>query len=471
MQSRRVDVAIIGAGTAGLTARRAALRQGASVVMIEDGPYGTTCARVGCMPSKLLIAAADAAYEMRHAGRFGVHAGEVTVDAAAVLARVRAERDRFVGFVLSDVEEIAPDQKLRGRARFVGPTALEVTPVDGGEPVQVEARAVVIASGSSSWAPPVLDGAGDRLLHNDDVFELETLPESMAVIGTGIIGIELGQALHRLGVGTSFFTIDDMIGPMTDPAVKASAQSIFGAELDLHLEVKIDAVDRTDDGIRIRWTDPAGERHEAESQLMLAATGRRPNVADLGLDQAGIELDAKGLPRFDPSTMQCGDTPVFIAGDANNQRPLLHEASDEGHIAGGNAARYPDVEPQQRRFPLGIVFSDPQMAIVGAAHAELSRGEVDFEIGEVDYGRQGRSRVMGKNAGLVRVYGEHPSGRFLGAEMIGPRVEHTAHLLSWAGQMGLGVDEMLKLPFYHPVVEEGIRTALRDLSKKLRKRG
>jgi dihydrolipoamide dehydrogenase len=372
--------------------------------------------------------------------------------------------------VVKDVEALEPQQKIRGRARFVEPTALEVVPVDGGDPLRIEAKAVVIATGSSSWAPPVLAGAGDRLLHNDDVFELESLPKSMAIIGTGIIGIELGQALHRLGVRTSFFTIDDMIGPMTDPAVKGAAQEIFRSELDLHLEVKITAVERTEQGIRIAWTDPAGESHDAEYQQLLAATGRRPNVADLGLEHAAIELDPKGLPLFDPSTMQCGDAPVFIAGDANNQRPLLHEASDEGQIAGANAARYPAVEQRFRRFPLAIVFSDPQMAIVGPSHAELTAAGTDFEAGEVDYGGQGRARVMGKNAGLVRVYGEHPSGRFLGAEMLGPRVEHTAHLLAWAGQQQLSVDQMLALPFYHPVVEEGLRTALRDVAAKLRKR-
>ena len=470
METRQVDVAIIGAGTAGLNARRAAVKGGATVVMIEDGPYGTTCARVGCMPSKLLIAAADAAHEMRHAGRFGVHPGDVTVDGPAVLARVRKERDRFAGFVVRDVEALDPEQKIRGRARFVEPTSLEVVPVDGGQILRIEAKAVVIATGSSSWAPPVLAGAADRLLHNDDVFELDSLPESMAVIGTGIIGLELGQALDRLGVRTSFFTIDDMIGPMTDPAVKASAQKIFGSELDLHQEVKITAVERTEQGIRIAWTDPAGESHAAEYQQLLAATGRRPNVSYMGLEHSGIDLDPKGLPLFDPSTMQCGDAPVFIAGDANNQRPLLHEASDEGRIAGANAARYPEVEERPRRFPLAVVFSDPQMAIVGASHAELAAAGTDFEAGEVDYGSQGRARVMGKNAGLVRVYGAHPSGTFVGAEMLGPRVEHTAHLLAWAGQQQQSVDQMLALPFYHPVVEEGIRSALRDLRAKLIKR-
>lgn len=467
MPTRKVDVAIIGAGTAGLNARRAALKHGASVVMIEHGPYGTTCARVGCMPSKLLIAAADAAHEIQHAPRFGVHAqGGLRIDDRAVLERVRQERDRFSGFVVKATESIPAEQKIRGQARFVAPTTLEVTPEAGGEPVQVEARAVVIATGSSPWDPPVLRGAADRLLHNDEVFELETLPESVAVVGTGIIGLELGQALQRLGVRTSFFTIDDMLGPLTDPVVKASAREVFGAELDLHMEVQITEVVPTDTGLELAWTDAGGAAHRRSFDRLLAATGRRPNVADLGLEHTGLEL-VRGMPQFDAQTMQCGDAPIFIAGDATNDRPLLHEAADEGEIAGANAARHPAVQPGQRRWPLAIVFVAPQMAMVGRSFAQLTAAGDEFAIGQVSFGDQGRARVMGQNAGHVRVYGSVPEGRLLGAEMLGPRVEHTAHLLAWAGQLGLAADEILDLPFYHPVVEEGIRTALRDLSAQV----
>ena len=159
METKRVDVAVIGAGTAGLSARREAVRAGRSVLLIEDGPYGTTCARVGCMPSKLLIAAADAAHEARGAGRFGVRVDGVHIDGAAVLARVRAERDRFVGFVLDGVEEIPAGERLRGRARFVAPTTLQI-----GDALRVEAGAVVIATGSRPIVPPSLAGLGDAVL-------------------------------------------------------------------------------------------------------------------------------------------------------------------------------------------------------------------------------------------------------------------------------------------------------------------
>src|SRR5512143_2332024 len=230
MEVKRVDVAVIGSGTAGLSARRAAEAAGASVVTIESGPYGTTCARVGCMPSKLLIAAADAAHEVSHAGTFGIGVPDgVRIDGRALLERVRRERDRFVGFVVEGVEQIPAAQRVRGRARFLAPGVLAVD-----DHTRIEARAVVIATGSRPTMPPSLRGVREHVLVNDDVFELRDLPRSLAVVGTGIIGLEIGQAMRRLGVRTVFFSHSQRLGPFTDPEVQRSAAAVFGAELTLH---------------------------------------------------------------------------------------------------------------------------------------------------------------------------------------------------------------------------------------------
>ena len=163
--------------------------------------------------------------------------------------------------------------------------------------------------------------------------------------------------------------------------------------------------------------------------------------------------------------MQIADLPIFIAGDVNADVPLLHEAADEGKIAGTNAARYPEVQPGSRRAGLGVVFSDPQIALVGQSFAKLL--PESFVTGIVDFTGQGRSRVILKNKGLLHVYADLKTRRFLGAEMIGPRAEHLGHLLAWALQQALTIDRMLEMPFYHPVIEEGVRTALRDAKNKL----
>lgn len=470
--SKSVDVAVVGAGTAGLAAYRTAAAVTARVTIIEAGHHGTTCARVGCMPSKLLIAAGDAAHQARHAGPFGVHA-TVNVDGREVMDRVRRERDRFVGFVLERVDAIPADRKLHGRARFTEPGTLEVASVVDGEPLaRIEARAVVIATGSSPFIPPMFEPAGDRIVVNDDVFAWESLPASVAVFGAGVVGLELSQALSRLGVRVRVFGRDGTVGPLTDPVVAASALAAFREEMPIDTDAVVHELRRVEGGVEIRYDDEGATRVEV-FEFVLVAAGRHPNLEGLGLERSGIALDASGAPVHDRTTLQCGDSSVFIAGDVNDDVPLLHEASDEGRIAGKNAARYPTIEPGTRRSLLAITFCDPQLAIVGATHASLSSADAasgNVVVGEVRFANQGRSRVLLQNRGVGHVYADRETGRFLGAELAGPRVEHIGHLLAWAHQQELTIDQMLAMPFYHPVVEEGLRSALRDAASKLRKR-
>lgn len=460
MKILTVDVAVIGAGSAGLAAYRAARSHGKRTVLIEAGPYGTTCARVGCMPSKLLIAAAEAAHMVSQAPAFGVHAGPVRIDGRAVMARVRHERDRFVDFVLEGVDEIPDADKLRGHARFVHAHCLQID-----DHTRVDVGQVVIATGSRACIPPVLQHLGPYLVTNDDVFDWEDLPPSIAVIGTGAIGMEIGQALHRLGVRVALFARGTSLCGITDPLVSASAREAFGAELDLRLETSIDRAECGDDGVALTWTDASGRQQTEHFSRVLAATGRMPDLASLALDHSGLALDAQGVPVFDTHTMQCGESSIFIAGDVSHERPLLHEAVDQGRIAGDNAGRYPAVQPGLRRVALAIAFTDPQIAMVGHGFAAFKAGS--FATGAVSFVNQGRSRVMLQNQGALRVYAEYGSERFLGAEICGPRAEHLAHLLAWALQANMTVPDMLQMPFYHPVVEEGVRTALRALKATL----
>ena len=456
------DVAIIGAGTAGMAAYRAALEHTSRVLLIESGVYGTTCARVGCMPSKLLIAAADAAHAVDGAPRFGVSAGPTHIDGRAVMARVRSERDRFVGFVVDTAEHWPVEHRLVGKARFVNDLTLKV-----GDTL-VRAQRIVIATGSRPAVPEAWRLAlGDRLIVNDDVFDWTDLPRSVAVVGAGVIGLELAQALHRLGVRVRLYGRGDRVGPFTDPQLQTLTRQVFGAELPLSVNLANIEPRREGDRIIVRTTNQDGSVQEEHFDWLLAATGRRPNVDQLGLENTTLPLNPKGIPVHDRRTAQVADFPVFIAGDASEDRPLLHEAADEGRIAGGNAGRFPDVRVRLRRAPLAVVFSEPQIALAGASHAELTAAGISFETGRVSFDDQGRSRVMGRNQGALHVYGEVGTGRFLGAEMLGPAAEHIGHLLAWSVQRGDTVQQMLDSPFYHPVVEEGLRTALRLLQRAL----
>lgn len=457
-----VDVAIIGAGTAGLTARRTVKKAGKKPIMIDPGPFGTTCARVGCMPSKLLIAAAEAAHHVQKAPIFGVHTDGVRIDGAQVLQRVQSERDRFVGFVNKVIEEAKEDGELLvGRAEIAGPGRLLVN----GE-TEVHYSSLIIATGGRPFVPPPFRAVLSRTLTNEDIFEMKQLPESLLVVGLGVIGLELGQAFHRLGVRTTFLGRGDAIGPITDPVVLEEARRVLQKELDLNPSYQLKRIELVDDGVAIDFVDSQGTLRNERFERILMAAGRQPNLDKLGLDKLDIHPDDRRRYPIDPDTLQLGTGPVFVAGDVNNLHPLLHEAADDGRIAGANAASYPDVLAKPRRTPLAIAFSDPQIGIVGGGYRALQNCEA--KAGEIDYGDQGRSRVHAMNAGKVRIYADQHSGQLLGAEMFGPRVEHMAHLLAWAVQQGLTVEQALDMPFYHPVVEEGLRTALRDLKANLR---
>jgi dihydrolipoamide dehydrogenase len=257
------------------------------------------------------------------------------------------------------------------------------------------------------------------------------------------------------------------IGPLSDPAVLAAAGEVFAQAFPFHPDAEVEGIERDGDQVVVTFKG-AGKTTTERFDYLLAATGRRPDVAGLGLENTSLELDEHGIPVFDPCTMQCGDSAIFMAGDFNNFRPILHEAADEGRTAGENAARFPEVRAGLRRVPMGIVFTEPNIAVVGEGFAALQARNCPLAIGSVDFESQGRSRVMLQNQGLLRVYGEMGSAQFLGAEMAGPRAEHLAHLLAWSLQQKLTVPEMLDMPYYHPVVEEGLRTALRDLNRNLR---
>ncbi len=457
MRNFDVDVAILGAGTAGLVAYREARKQKKEVRLIDGGTLGTTCARVGCMPSKLLIAAANAYHDANAVGAFGIEAGTPKVDGRAVMARVKSERDKFTGSVTESMDAFPEGDFIPQYAKFLNDNLLELS---SGE--KLSARTVVIATGSHPVIPESLEPAGDRIIVNDDIFYWDELPESIAVFGLGVIGLELAQALHRLGVEVHIFARSKKVGLLTDPAVQEFATTTFASELNIHWHSD-PVVSRSGDSVSVSWQH-GDQKHEQSFDYALAATGRRPNVASLDLHNTSLKIGPKGIPEFDTLSLQAGSSSIFIAGDVGGVRAVLHESADDGRVAGQNAARHPDILRHVRRTALGIVFSSPQIAVVGASHAKLIECGADFETGEYSFKGQGRAKVQNRDHGLIRLYGEKDTGILLGGEMIGPDAEHLAHLLAWSIGTGQSVTDILGLTVYHPVVEEGLRSALRSLN-------
>ena len=470
--TRKVSVAVIGAGTAGQNAFRQAKKFLEDVIIINDGFWTTTCIAVGCMPSKLLIAAADRAHDTNHSAEFGVHA-TARIDGKHVMERVRAERDHFASYIEKQVDSWPEDSKIAGWAYINKQGLIEVNDE------LIKADKIIVATGSSTFIPDGWeDKLGDTMLTSDAVFELADLPKSMAVIGAGAIGLELAQAFTRLGVKVTVFNRAKRVAGLQDEDINNKAIDCLSRELTMHLGSKITDVgqrsdENSDKSINknstvafIDYEDSAGEVQQWQGDYVLVATGRRNNIEALGVENLGVELDEKNRPQqLDKKTGKIGDLDVYIVGDANANIPLLHVASDEGFSAGSMVCdNKKDAYIRPPATPFSIVFSSPQIVNVGMSLPEIQEDStLEHVIGKVSFDNQGRSRVMGVNCGLLHIYGCKKTDRILGASMVGPDAEYIGHILAMAITNDLSIKDMLDTPFYHPTILEGLRTALRDV--------
>lgn len=317
----------------------------------------------------------------------------------------------------------------------------------------LHAGSVVIATGSRPVTPRRWEDLGDHLLTTDTIFEQENLPAQMAVMGLGAIGLELGQALQRMGLAVTGVDQLEQIGGLQDPEVNRAAIEIFRKEMPVFIGAEAD-IQKVDRRLRIS----AGGRESLADKVLLSI-GRAPNTDGLHLERLGVERDRQGVPVHDRHTMQVGHLPVFIAGDAADDRPILHEVAHEGTVAGYNAVHDP-VVGFKRKTPLVICFSDPNICRAGAAWNEIKGAEP--AIGAAHF-RGGREKIMLRPHGFIRIYAERQTGRLLGTEMVAPDGEHLAHLMAWSIQQNLTAFDLLAMPFYHPTIEETLKAALMDL--------
>jgi len=450
---RNVDVAIIGAGTAGLGALAEIRKKTDSWVLIDGGELGTTCARVGCMPSKAFIQIATDFHRRNIFHRYGIEgADQLGVDHEESMESVRDMRDLFVDRILGGTTDEMGEALIEGAARFVNQNTLQV-----GDDT-VHAKKIIIATGTSPIVPKEWSQFGERVITTDNFFELETLPTSMAVIGLGAIGLELGQALHRLGVKITGIDASDRLMGLSDPVVNEVATQVMSKEFPIWLGHPV-TIQELNDHLTIEVNGQS-----VDVDQILVAIGRSPNIEDLGLETLEVELNSAGIPAYNPNTMQVGNLPVFIAGDVTNERQVLHESAFEGRIAGLNAVAE-QVVSYQRPLPLTIAYTEPEIVNVGINYSQALIEKC--VIGEMRMGPVGRALIMGTNRGVIRVYANRENGKLRGASLIAPRGEHLGHLLSLSIQNELGVTDLLSMPFYHPSIEEALQSLLRDMQKQI----
>ncbi|NQZ02733.1 MAG: FAD-dependent oxidoreductase, partial [Bdellovibrionales bacterium] len=308
---KKYNVVIIGAGTAGLTARREVEKVTDNYVVIDDGPLGTTCARVGCMPSKVLIQAANDFYCRKNFATEGIFGAEsLYLETPNVMKHVRSLRDRLTGGVLKAHEQWE-DKLIRKRATVLTSNSLQV----GDEVIGFEK--LIIATGSRPVFPSAWEPYQDKFIDTNSFFELETLPKKLAIIGLGVIGLELGQALSRLGLDVVGFTVGKALGGLTDPEIQNYAASKLSEEFQVHYNgVEIEGLNSV--GQLVLKAD--GKIYEVDKAIL--AMGRRPNSDKVGLENLITDMTANTRLQVNPNTMQWLQFPnIFLPGDVNASRP------------------------------------------------------------------------------------------------------------------------------------------------------
>ncbi|KAF7276613.1 hypothetical protein GWI33_010029, partial [Rhynchophorus ferrugineus] len=345
------------------------------------------------MPSKVLISTANRLYDARTIDQVGLSV-KMDVDSTAVMSHVRHLRDRFTSATLRDVDSWKPEHKISGQAKFINQNTVAVN----GQHYQ--AKSFIIAVGST---PNIIkewkDILNDRFLTTDQIFELPQLPKSLAVIGSGVIAIELAQAFHRLGVETTIFARSNKVGILSSPKLQDMAHEELLRELNIRFETLPEQVSLENDQIKITYHNKQSQLETIFTDYLLSATGRSSLLSTLTLEKINPAYgDVKTLP-IDLQTKQLGEYPIFIVGDAFSKTPLQHEAAHEGRATVQNCLNYPQVQNIKTLAPLGIVFCSPEMAIVGQTFQQLNDAKADFVTGFASYEKQSRALTLGKNQG------------------------------------------------------------------------
>lgn len=447
--SRRYDLVIVGMGSAGLTAAELASTLGLRVAAVERDRFGGECLWTGCVPSKALLASAKVAHHRRTAAAFGLPTGDDgPVDTDAVWARLRAIRQQIAA-TDDDPERYRAMgvDVVFGPARLTGPHTVDV----GGRTLHTSF--VLLCTGSRPAVPdvPGLEAAG--FLTNETVFDLERAPRTVIVVGGGPVGVELGQALQRLGVQVTLLHRGPAILPRDEPALTALLQDVLVAEgVDLHLDVAVDRVEVERGGLKVVHGRRRGQAVTWAAEELLVATGGRPAVDDLGLDEVGVRHDADGVAVDD--RMRTSVRSIYAVGDVAGRHHLTHAAAYEA----ARAVR--DMFLPGRGTASAMVpwatFTDPELAHAGLteAQARAEHGDRAVRTWRIGLDHSDRARTDGATTGAVVLVTAR--GRLVGAHALAPAAGELIHGPALAVQRGMKLTELASLVHVYPTLSTSV---------------
>ncbi len=458
--ARETEVLVIGAGPGGYVAAIRAAQLGKEVLVVEKGNLGGVCLNVGCIPSKALIHAAKQVDRIRHAGEMGISVGDVDVDLAKVQEWKRGVVEKLTGGVKQLFKANGVDH-LAGTATFTGPHEVSVETDDGSETVAFEE--CIVATGSSPIEIPGFTFDGETVLDSTAALDLEEVPDRFVVIGGGFIGLEIGNVLATLGSEVTVVEMMDQLLPGQDPEiVRVVAKSLRGKGVTVLTETKANGVEESDDGLTVSVETPKGTESIPADQV-LVAVGRRPNTQNLGLEEAGVDLDERGFIPVDEQ-LRSNQDHIFAIGDIVEGPMLAHKASKEGLVAAGAIAGE-NTAYDVRALPWAV-FTDPEVATVGLSESEAEEEGYDVQVGRFPFAASGRALSTNEAEGFVKIVSDAESDLLLGVHIVGPEASNLIAEPALGIEMGAFVEDLALTVHTHPTLPEAIMEAAENAHGK-----
>jgi pyruvate/2-oxoglutarate dehydrogenase complex dihydrolipoamide dehydrogenase (E3) component len=463
------DVVVIGGGSAGFAAGRTAASLGARVAIIEGASVvGGLCILRGCMPSKALLESGHRWHDITHAAQFGLDAKPAGPDMARIQARKKCLIDNFAGYRREQLEG-GKFTFLRGSASFLDPHALLLEKADGAKEL-ITGRTFILASGSviQDVAIPGLKETG--YWTSDTALETTHIPKRLAVLGGGVVAVELGQFFSRVGAETTLLQRSRHIVGTYDEDVSAELERAFAAEkLELVTGVKLLEVTKTGAGKKITYL--CGEvKKELVVDEILYALGRVPALKELQVEKAGLETSGTCIKIF--PTMATEAPHIFAAGDVVGRHEVVHIAIQQGEIAARNAMRVvrgDAGEPEKIDYRLKtlITFTDPEIALVGLTEAEARKEGLEYVVAKYPFNDHGKSMIGGHEFGFVKLMAEKTRGEIIGAQIIGPHASDMIHEIIAVMYYRGTAHDLAVIPHYHPTLAEIVTYPAEELVEKL----
>jgi len=441
------DLIVIGAGPGGYEAAAHAARMGKKVALIEKERLGGTCLNVGCIPAKTFLRSSKLFDECRHAAAYGVRLGSVEFDMPAVVAR----KNRVVQTLTKGVQGMlkrAGVEMIKGQARLVARNAVEV----GGE--RLEAAHVLLATGSRPAVPPIPGIRSERVFDSDTVFGLDRVPERVAIIGAGYIGLEFACFFNEAGAKVDVYEMLPQIAVGSDLEISSRMHQILKRQgVEFHLSAKVKAIE----GQTIHYADAEGANGSASADCILNATGRAPAVDGLGLEEVGIDFGPKGIKTSEQGKTNVGG--VWACGDVTGRRMLAHAATREGIVAVNNMFGKKD-RIRYHAIP-AVIYTHPEVASVGRTEEELKQAGIEYKKSVVPMAVAGRFLVEHEDAtGMVKVLAGARFHEILGVHAIGDASSEFIIAAAAMVETEMCVADAREIVFPHPTVSEALREAI-----------